>query len=194
VEQLKITERAEFERNTKNEKSFPLKGIPIFEDLTKKQISMLESIVHREFFGKDEVIIKEGSEVQKLYVILKGKARVIHNSSGTGEDVILDEVGVGETMGEVTLVINAPHNVTVTAIESTELITIEREDLFDLMEGAPEFAAKMWNHLAESLGNRLRNSNDRYLSHTRDIHDDVADKLIGTGPLDEINGPNHPTD
>jgi CRP-like cAMP-binding protein len=185
VEQLTIAERAEFERNSKSAKPLPLKGIPIFEALSQKQVSMLETIVHREFFGKDEVIIKEGSEDQKLYIITKGKARITHNAAGAGEDVILDELEAGEVMGEVSLVIDAPHSVSVTAVETTELITVERKDLFELMAKEPEFAARMWNFLAKSLGNRLRDSNDRYLTHTRERHDDVADELIGTGPFEK---------
>jgi CRP-like cAMP-binding protein len=185
VEQLTMAEREEFEKKSKITKSLPLEGIPIFEALSRDQVLMLETIARREFFGKDEVIIREGSEDRRLYIITKGKARISHNASGEGEEVILDELAVGEVIGEVSLVIDAPHSVNVIAVETTELITIARDDLFELMAKEPDFAARMWNFLAKSLGNRLRDSNDRYLVHTRERHDDVADELIGTGPFEK---------
>ena len=94
-------------------------------------------------------------------------------------------MGVGETLGEVSLLIDAPHSATVTALEPTEVITFTRFSLATLMADNPEMAAKVWHRLAQSLSGRLRHSNERYISHIRETYD-VADELLGTQPLDEL--------
>ncbi len=96
----------------------------------------------------------------------------------------LIEVGDGEVLAEVSLLIDAPHAATVTALEPTDVIQIEREQLLKLTEEAPELAAQVWHQLAISLGTRLRDTDTRYLSHVRETHD-VADKMLGTAPLQE---------
>ena len=97
----------------------------------------------------------------------------------------LIDLGVGETLGEVSLLIDAPHSATVTALEPTEVITFTRKVLAALMAGYPELAANVWHRLAQSLSGRLRHSNERYLSHIREAYD-VADDLLGTQPLEDL--------
>ncbi|MES0343433.1 MAG: cyclic nucleotide-binding domain-containing protein, partial [Anaerolineales bacterium] len=101
------------------------------------------------------------------------------------ESMELIDLGVGETLGEVSLLIDAPHSATVTALEPTEVITFTRKSLTALMADYPELAAEVWHRLAQSLGGRLRHSNERYLSHIREAYD-VADDLLGTQPLEDL--------
>jgi hypothetical protein len=158
-------ERAKIEEFEKAGEKIDLLGFdtaPFFEGFDRRAIERLQSISQRELFLKDEVILEEGS---------------------ADEEMILVELGAGEMLGEVSLVIEAPHAATVTALETTEVITFDRQALFQLMEENPDIAARIWSRLAQALGNKLKNSNDRYLSHAREVHDDVADKLLETGPL-----------
>jgi CRP-like cAMP-binding protein len=183
-EMLKEAQRAAFERAAEVTTAPSLEDIPFFDGLTPAQIEMLRSISRREFFVKDEVMLEKGSAQHKLYIITKGLARITL-TDGSEEETTLVDVGEGEMLGEVSLVIDAPHSATVTALEPTEVITLDRNALFDLMGKSPELAANMWHRLASALGSRLRHSNDRYMSHVRETYD-VADELLGdTGPLPE---------
>lgn len=162
---------------------FPLEGVPFFEGLEREQVEKMFSIGERAHFDKDEVILVEGSLDSNLYVVLRGSARIVL-ANDSEESMELIEVGVGEVLGEVSLLIDAPHAATVTALEPTEVIRIERSKLNKLIQDAPELAAQVWHQLAISLGTRLRDTDTRYLSHVRETHD-VADKMLGTAPLDE---------
>jgi CRP-like cAMP-binding protein len=161
----------------------PIVGVPFFTGLKDEQVTKLFAIGNQMHFDKDEVILKEGTINSNLYIILKGAARIVL-SNDSEESMELIEVGDGEVLGEVSLLIDAPHAATVTALEPTDVIQIERERLMKLTEDAPELAAQVWHQLAVSLGTRLRNTDTRYLSHVRETHD-VADKMLGTAPLEE---------
>ena len=161
----------------------PIEGVPFFAGLNDEQVEKLFAIGDQLHFNQDDVILKEGTLNSNLYIILKGAARIVL-ANDSEESMELIEVGDGEVLGEVSLLIDAPHAATVTALEPTDVIQIERDSLLKLTEEAPELAAQVWHQLAISLGTRLRDTDTRYLSHVRETHD-VADRMLGTGPLDE---------
>jgi CRP-like cAMP-binding protein len=181
--QLEEARRAEFESTTKAMRASTLEGVPFFMGLPPEYIDMLRSISWREFYSRDEILLQKGDEAHKLYFITKGAVRVLLTDD-SDEEMELIEVGEGEMLGEVSMVINEPHSATVTASEPTEVITIDRKSLFELMSKSPEFASQLWHRLAHSLSNRLRHSNIRYLSEVREAYD-VADSMLGTGILGE---------
>jgi len=176
--------RAEFERSGDETLLLLIRDLPLFKGLKKDQIQTLLSICKREFFAKDEFVITEGSKEHALFVITKGKVRITLGND-SDESMELIDLGVGETLGEVSLLIDAPHSATVTALEPTEVITFTRKSLTALMADYPELAAEVWHRLAQSLSDRLRHSNERYLSHIREAYD-VADDLLGTQPLEDL--------
>jgi CRP-like cAMP-binding protein len=176
--------RAEFEQLDDEALLLLIRDIQLFKGLKPDQIQALLSICQREFFAKDDVIITEGSKEHALFVITKGKVRITLGNDSE-ESMELIDLGVGETLGEVSLLIDAPHSATVTALEPTEVITFTRKSLTVLMADYPELAANVWHRLAQSLSGRLRHSNERYLSHIREAYD-VADDLLGTQPLEDL--------
>jgi CRP-like cAMP-binding protein len=178
--------RAEFERKAGTPQPMFVDHIPLFIGLPKEQVETLLSLSDRAFFAKDEVLIEEGSEEHVLYVITKGAARIL--LSGNDEETReLIEVGEGETLGEVSLLIDAPHSATVVATEPTEVLAFSRVALSALMADYPDLAAILWHRLAVSLGNRLRNTNERYIGRARETYD-VSDELLGTRPFEEPQG------
>lgn len=176
--------RAEFERSGKDTLLLLIRDLPLFKGLKKDQIQVLLSLSKREFFDKDDILITEGSKEHALYVITKGKARITLGNNSEEVTELVD-VGVGEALGEVSLLIDAPHSATVIALEPTEVITFTRLSLTTLMADNPELAAKVWHRLAQSLSDRLRHSNERYITHIRETYD-VADELLGTQPLEDL--------
>ncbi len=184
VERATEVMRAEFEQLDDEALLLLIRDIPLFKGLKPEQIQALLSICQREFFAKDDVVITEGSKEHALFVITKGKVRITLGNDSE-ESMELIDLGVGETIGEVSLLIDAPHSATVTALEPTEVITFTRVSLAALMADYPELAAEVWHRLAQSLSGRLRHSNERYLSHLREAYD-VADELLGTQPLEDL--------
>jgi CRP-like cAMP-binding protein len=181
--QFEEARRAEFESATKAMRASTLEGVPFFRGLAPEYIEMLQEVSWREFFSRDEILLQKGDEAHKLYFITKGAVRVML-SDDSDEEMALIEVGEGEMLGEGSMVIDAPHSATVTASEPTEVITLDRKALFDLMSKSPELATQLWHRLAHSLGSRLRHSNVRYMSQVREAYD-VADSMLGTGILSE---------
>jgi CRP-like cAMP-binding protein len=154
---------------------------PLIRGLTPAQVDSLIAIGQKQSFEQDEVLIQQGSEEHDLFLILHGRVRIVMNNHAE-EIVGMAEAGVGETLGEVSLLIDAPHSASVIAMEHTQVMRITRVALASLMASDPEFAARLWHRLAQLLGDRLRDSNMRYLQRAAEAQD-IADELIQTSPL-----------
>lgn len=182
-ERAHLAMQAEFMRSNHEDVLSLLAGCRLFTDLRKQQLQSVLQIGHRELFKQGDVVVKQGSADQSLFVILKGRAR-ISLTTQSEEEVVLADIGVGETFGEASLLMDASQPPTVTALEPMEVLSFPFESLIALMATDSGLAAKLWHRLAELLSDRLHNSNMRYLTDIREVPD-VADDLVQTQPLSE---------
>jgi CRP-like cAMP-binding protein len=184
VDELKMRAmRAEFEGRSEEDLLPSIEQCELFRGLRRDQVQTLLESSELKFFAKDEVLIEAGSTEHDLFVILRGKARITV-ASHNDEPTELVEIGVGEVLGEISLLIDAPHSATVTAVEPMEALKFTRLSLAAIMAVKPDLAAKLWHRLAQSLGNRLRDTNMRYITQVREIQD-VSDEMLGTQPLSD---------
>ncbi len=175
--------RAEFEDMSAEDIREYILEFPLIKGLNRTQVDSLIAISQRESYEKDEVLIQQGSEEHDLFLILHGRARILMSNSAD-ESVGMADAGVGETLGEVSLLIDAPHSASVVALEHTQVMRITRIALASLLASDPELAARLWHRLAQLLGDKLRDSNMRYLQRAAEVQD-IADELIQTRPLRE---------
>jgi CRP-like cAMP-binding protein len=173
--------REKFKAISMEEMRNRIQEFPLIKGLSPRQVDSLIAISQREFFAKDEVLIEQGSEEHDLFFVLRGRA-LITMSNHADENVGMAEAGVGEMLGEVSLLIDSPHSASVIAMEPMEVMRITRHSLAALMASDLALAARLWHRLAQLLGDRLRDSNVRYLKRASEIQD-IADELIQTGPL-----------
>src|SRR5260221_1818149 len=106
------------------------------------------------------VIIEEGVLQTEVFVVISGELEVrAHQEDGT--EVLLAQVGPGETLGEISLFDPGPAAATVTAVEFTQLWRIADADLMHFMEENPGSGNVLFRTLASILAQRLRQMNPR---------------------------------
>ncbi|HMD54918.1 MAG TPA: cyclic nucleotide-binding domain-containing protein, partial [Phycisphaerae bacterium] len=52
-----------------------LKNIPIFHELTRKEILEVDELLHERVYEKDEIIFEEGDPGHGIFIIVSGKLR-----------------------------------------------------------------------------------------------------------------------
>ena len=97
-----------------------------------------------------EIIIKQGTEGDCLYVIQEGKVAVIDESGGTETKVA--ELGVKEFFGEMGLFEKDVRSATVRAIGNAKVLTIDKRNFYSTIQKDPSLAFR----LLESMSKRLR--------------------------------------
>ena len=102
-----------------------------------------------EFFGPDDVILKEGESSRDLYLIVSGTVRVNRqvevDDSRTMQSGLI-ELTRGDTFGELNLYGQAERSASVVALSDTEVVRIDGRALSAFMDAHPESGYAVLKH------------------------------------------------
>ena len=113
-----------------------LRSIPIFAPMPPASVEALAGRLVRETALAGTTIIREGEGSDRFLVIESGRVEV------TQDGRHLRFEGPGEFFGEIGLLRDVPRTATVTAVEDSQLLSLEREAFLDAVRGTDEaFAA-----------------------------------------------------
>jgi CRP-like cAMP-binding protein len=130
-------------------------------------------------------LIQRGQPVDALYIVIEGSIAVFAEARA---DEPLDRLGVGEIVGEMSLIEGRPPSVTVRALEDATVFAIPRRDLLAKLGVDHGFAAHMYKAIAMFLSDRLRDNVDRLgygpVQHLDDDVDEAGE--LDPGVLDAV--------
>ena len=129
--------------------------VPIFENLTPKELKDLARLTHERFYKANEPVFKKLAPGEGMYVILKGTVEIKDPDSNT----TFATLGSGDFFGELALLDQEPRSAMAVATEASELVGFFRTDLLTLMKRGPELGNKILLNLSRILGERLRRTN-----------------------------------
>jgi CRP-like cAMP-binding protein len=135
---------------------------PLFRNLDEAERAQILMIGQVRQVSAGEVIFREGDAGDGLFVVLKGSVR-ISKRSATGEEA-LAVLNPPAFFGEMALIDLAARAADAIANEPGELFFIPLQDLRSLIEVQHKIALKILYALCEVLAQRLRETNDRYMS------------------------------
>jgi len=144
-----------------------LKENILFQDLTKKQLKFVANIVHLRKYHKNETIFRRGEVGVGMYIIVQGTVDITIEDNPAEErksrqQIVITKLAPGDFFGELSLVEDGGRrSATATAVDETTLIGFFKPDLLEILERNPNAGVKITLRLAEILGRRLRETNDR---------------------------------
>jgi cAMP-dependent protein kinase regulator len=118
-----------------------LKRMPLFRELTYKQINMISSMLESRVVPSRTVIIREGEPGDAFYITKSGKVMVTARTDA-GEKTV-GVIGEAEYFGEIALITDQPRIATVTSISETELLILQKRNfdaVFELISSELEQA------------------------------------------------------
>src|SRR6056297_280270 len=123
----------------------------VFNDLTAKQKKRLVENSTKSNYKKGEIIYKEGDKPTGLIFLSKGKVKIFKEGVG-GRDQIVRMAKRNGFIGFRALFAKQNYLATAEAIDESEIVTIEKNTLFDVLEENGKFALKIIKFLASELG------------------------------------------
>ncbi len=142
-----------------------LKSIPIFEDLTSRELSIVERIAHRRSYGQGEAIFHEGDPGVGIYVVQEGEICILSENPNT----VLGELSSGEFFGEIAILNETPRSATARAKTTSVVLAFFKEDLFQIIRDNPRMGVKILSSLASLAGRRLIVANGQIEAYRRRI-------------------------
>lgn len=122
----------------------------IFGPLDREIVRDLEKEMEWISLRGGETLFHQGREAKSVYIVIEGRLRVIaEDESHRGK--VLDEVGPGETVGEIALITDGTRAATVCAVRDSEVARFTRDSFERLADKYP----RVMMHVGRLLGNRL---------------------------------------
>ena len=104
-------------------------------------------------YKKKQLIYSEGNHPNRLYYILKGKAKT-YKTNDEGKELVTELFSPGDFLGYIALLEGAPYRDSAKAMEETELAVIPKEDFDDLVNTRPEVMKKFIQLLAKNISEK----------------------------------------
>ena len=137
-----------------------LQKIPLFQDLTPKELKILERLVHIRNYKTGEPVFVETEPGVGMYVIRRGSVDIVLNHRSE-KPLVLAELVSGDFFGEMALLGDTSRSATAVAREPSELIGFFHPDLIEVINVHPSMGAKISLGLAKTLAERLRFTNEQ---------------------------------
>lgn len=151
-----------------------LKQIPLFSELSDRDLEKIFQVASRQRYHKDNIILIEEEVGSTMFVILSGRVK-ISRISDDGREVILSILSDGDFFGEMSLLDGHTRSANVTAIEESELLVIRREEFLQMLKEFPQIAINLLKELAQ----RIRKSDEHIKSLSlQDATGRVASTLL----------------
>lgn len=130
-----------------------LARIPLFEGLSKKQLSQVSSLMTPLDLKAGKVLARQGEVGREFLILLEGQVEVVRDGK------IIAVRGPGDFIGEIALLDNRPRTATVTARTDVVVEVLNRGEFASLLAKAPELSSQIIVTMARRLAALDRDSN-----------------------------------
>lgn len=111
----------------------------VFPTLREPLLSQTASQLQHEHFAAGTVIIRQGEEADALFIIVKGRARVVREDR-SGTHVPVATLGAGQFFGEMALLAGGSRSASVVAESDLDVLILDRDGLRGVIAQGPEQA------------------------------------------------------
>ncbi len=127
--------------------------VPLFRGLTKRQLKHLASLMDVADYMADAAIVREGTNGDAFYVVLKGQATVTMNEH------FLSRLVPGDHFGEIAAIDGGTRSATVTSETAVQLAVLPRKSLLKALRDDPELSLSLMTELSRMI---RRANKDQY--------------------------------
>lgn len=142
-----------------------LSRVPLFEELSMRELTAIEQILHRREYIQNEVVFRQGERGMGMYIVQQGKVAIVSEP----ENHELCELKDGDFFGEVALLDESPRSATIIAKTDCTVFGFFQPDLFGLITRDSHLGVKVVLRVARFVGLRLRQANETILEMAAEI-------------------------
>jgi len=164
-----------------------LKHVPLFAMLDDEETAVLASQVELKKFAARQRIYKTGDSTGQAYVMVSGRVRVT-TLDQDHQEVVVDEPSHGEFFGFASMLEQTPHQTTAIALEPSECLEVDRNDIAVLLQRKPMAGMDMLTvlgkqfHASQQLVRVRANRNpNQVIAQDATFGQRIADRVAGFG-------------
>jgi CRP/FNR family transcriptional regulator, cyclic AMP receptor protein len=151
-----------------------LEAMPLFSGLTHQQLQWMAARMYTRVFPSEENIIIVGTPGEIVYFVVTGIVKV-YSPQLDGSEVIIDLLGPGSLVGEMSLLDQSARSASVITLEETQTAWMNGDDFRQALKTFPVLAFNLLKVLSTRL--RLTNEHMQALA-SLEVHGRVAHQLL----------------
>jgi len=131
----------------------------LFTGLPEQQLEPIVDICEEIACSQGEVLFREGSKAERLYILLEGKVLIQVKLTSRPESLTVASVNLpGQTLGWSGAM--APHHYTASGVceVNSRLVALDGRAFMQILEQDPEMGFVVIRRIAEVISSRLRNA------------------------------------
>lgn len=144
-----------------------IRANPLFTGLSEPMMSELLDLMYEERVNVGVNIVQEGQPGDSLYIIRAGRAEVLKEDDH-GEYHHIAMLKPGDVIGEISLIDRRPRSATVRAVETTQLVTVKFDDLYQRSKPETSLVNVLKVNFAQALTANIRKLNTRTVNKLKD--------------------------
>ena len=112
-----------------------LRRVGLFASLGPVDLKQVASLAHEELYEDGATIVRFGETGDRMFVIASGTVRVIDPNGS-----LLAQRGVGEVVGELSIVADIPRTASLVADGQVRMLAIGRQEFESILRDRPQVA------------------------------------------------------
>jgi CRP-like cAMP-binding protein len=114
----------------------------LFRDFPEKDLRPVEQACRYRRFSPQEIIVDRDSLSQDVYLVIRGRVRIV-NYSMSGREITFDDLEEGAYFGELSALDGEPRSASVVALTETMIVALPRRVFLDVLAKHPDVALKV---------------------------------------------------
>lgn len=127
-----------------------LHRVPLFEELSGEELVQLRALMALRRYAPGQTIIREGESGDDFFITVAGRTQCLVLDAG-GNEIVLDEQGVGGFFGELSMLTGEPRSARIKALDEVTTLTLDRDGFFRFLGSHPSAAVKVLIVLGKRL-------------------------------------------
>jgi len=162
-----------------------LRSCRLFQGLPPADLRALAGITVTRQLAKDEYLFHEGEPSRGFFVVRTGALNV-HRLSDAGKEQVIHIFRAGDSFAEATLATETGYPAEARALESTQVLRVQKHEFLALLRRQPELALRMLSSMSQHLKVLVGRIEDLTL---KDVETRLANWLIKRCPEPESPSP-----
>jgi CRP-like cAMP-binding protein len=158
-----------------------LRRCQIFAGLAPEDLNAIAAITLVKSLEKGDYLFREGAPAQGFYIAQRGSINV-HRVNAAGKEQIIHVFRAGESFAEAALATSSGYPADARALESSQVLLVEKAGFLTLLRRQPELALRMLGSMSLHLRTLIAQLEDLTL---KDVETRLANWLIKRCPNPE---------
>jgi CRP/FNR family transcriptional regulator len=127
-----------------------LRSCQLFTGLPVEDLEKIAAVTVIKTLEKGDYLFHEGDAAQGFYIVQRGAVNV-HRVTAGGKEQVICVFRTGDSFAEVAVVSPTGYPADARAVETTQVLLVKKEGIFELLKQQPELALRMLGSMSSHL-------------------------------------------